>query len=379
MVPIRLDWISFFILTGILQALILAGLFLSGERRRVLPNFYLGLFLIFIALNVSEIFLCYTGYIQYAPHLVDSTEAFNFLLAPLAYLFVYTKLTNQQPPRVWLHFIPFAIYFVLMWSFWLQPVEVKINAYLVAYHPDLPLLSVAETFSADPLGIRRHVNDFTLLHFIIYTSIGGFVLFRTIRQAPHHDQETIRWVRRFLLQFVLIIVTFVALKLIFENDLGDPFLAIFIAFSIYLITFNVLRQSSLLTQQQPTEKYANSSLRTNDKSELLKKISSLMEKDKPYLNNLFSLPDLARQVGAPTHHVSQVLNELKNQTFFELIATYRIQAAQELLSKPEAQQLKIEEIAEQVGYNSKSSFNTAFKKITGMTPSAFRSQHNVGS
>lgn len=379
MVPIQLDWIAFFIFTGIVQALVLAAVFLSGEQRQVKANVYLGLFLLFLAINVSEIFLCYTGYIQYAMHLIDTTEAFNFVLAPLAYLFIHTKLTNRQPPRVWLHFIPASIYFILMWWFWLQPIEAKINAFLNAYHPELPLLPVDYAFTAEPLGIRKYVNELTLLHFIIYTSIGGVEIFRAMRHPNRYALETIRWVRQFLLQFILLILIFVGLKLSFERDLGDPFLAMFISVITYFVTFNVLRQSNLLAPQQTNGKYAHSSLQADDKAALLEKITRLMESEQPYLNNLFSLSELAKRVGAPTHHVSQVLNELKNQTFFELIATYRIQAAQKLLSEPETQQLKIEEIAERVGYNSKSSFNTAFKKITGMTPSAFRSQHNVGS
>ncbi|MCG8492199.1 MAG: helix-turn-helix domain-containing protein, partial [Sneathiellales bacterium] len=65
-------------------------------------------------------------------------------------------------------------------------------------------------------------------------------------------------------------------------------------------------------------------------------------------------------------------NEKLGLSFFELLATYRVEEAKEILNSEMGKKLTIEEIAERVGYNSKSAFNTAFKKITSQTPSSFR-------
>jgi len=73
-----------------------------------------------------------------------------------------------------------------------------------------------------------------------------------------------------------------------------------------------------------------------------------------------------------SHHVSQVINEKLNQSFFELLASYRVEEAKVILKSDLGKKLTIEEVAEQVGYNSKSAFNTAFKKFTSHTPSAYR-------
>jgi AraC-like DNA-binding protein len=71
------------------------------------------------------------------------------------------------------------------------------------------------------------------------------------------------------------------------------------------------------------------------------------------------------------HVLSQAINDGLKKSFFEMTAEYRIDEAKRLLK--EKPNFKVEEIAESVGYNSKSSFNTAFKKITGQTPSEWRS------
>jgi YesN/AraC family two-component response regulator len=83
------------------------------------------------------------------------------------------------------------------------------------------------------------------------------------------------------------------------------------------------------------------------------------------------LPDLAAGLRVSVHQLSQVINEGLGKSFFEMLAEYRIIAAKDILAVQK--HIKIEEIAEMVGYSSKSSFNTAFKKITGLTPSEYRS------
>lgn len=100
----------------------------------------------------------------------------------------------------------------------------------------------------------------------------------------------------------------------------------------------------------------------------------VMEKEKPFLNPSFSLPDLAEKLKISVHQLSQAINEGLNKSFFELTAEYRVNEAKRLLI--DQPNIKIEGIAEQVGYHSKSSFNTVFKKITGKTPSEYRSQSN---
>ena len=71
------------------------------------------------------------------------------------------------------------------------------------------------------------------------------------------------------------------------------------------------------------------------------------------------------------HHVSQVNYEKLNKSFFELLGSYRIEEAKKLLSEKSTHK-NVMEILYEVGFNSKSSFNTAFKKYTLKTPSEFR-------
>ena len=84
------------------------------------------------------------------------------------------------------------------------------------------------------------------------------------------------------------------------------------------------------------------------------------------------MSELAKKTGESPHHVSQVINEKLNLGFFELLAKYRVEEAKRILSDKKRNKITIEELSEIVGYNSKTAFNNAFKKLTGKTPSEYR-------
>ena len=105
---------------------------------------------------------------------------------------------------------------------------------------------------------------------------------------------------------------------------------------------------------------------------ILNGIVQQMKVEKYFKRSTASLSGLAKALHESTHHVSQVINEKLNQSFFEMLASYRIDEAKTILKTELGKKLTIEEIAEQVGYNSKSAFNTAFKKITSQTPSEYQ-------
>ena len=100
------------------------------------------------------------------------------------------------------------------------------------------------------------------------------------------------------------------------------------------------------------------------------RIGAHMTAKAPYRNQELKLADLANQLGLNQHELSQILNEQLGKGFFELINSYRVAEAKDLLLQN--RQHSILSIAFEVGFNSKSAFNRAFRKQVGMTPSEFR-------
>lgn len=178
------------------------------------------------------------------------------------------------------------------------------------------------------------------------------------------------WLRNFTF------LNLVMLALILGTDL--PWLHIFGVLAMQsAIIHQIVNESSFFTPIPIANKYQKSTLNPQIKSLILDRIEDVVDDQKFYLRDDASLSVLAVELGVTTHHLSQVLNETLKISFQDLLAKYRIREACKLLRDEEHQDQKIEIIAAEVGYNSKSAFNTAFKRRTGLTPSEFRNAKSV--
>ncbi len=117
------------------------------------------------------------------------------------------------------------------------------------------------------------------------------------------------------------------------------------------------------------EKYADIQINKNEANQFLEKIQFALTEEKIYKNPNLTLPILAKKVNIRPQLLSQLLNDNLNKNFSQFINEYRIEEAKQILK--ENNNLKIEIIAEKSGFNSNSTFYTAFKKVTGTTPARF--------
>lgn len=122
-----------------------------------------------------------------------------------------------------------------------------------------------------------------------------------------------------------------------------------------------------------SEKYTNSPLDEGIRRRIKTKLREVMEKEKLYTQASLSLKQLSAHLRESPHYLSQVINQDLETNFYEWVNSYRVKAAkQALLSCPDK---TIIAIAEDAGFNSKSTFNTAFRQHTQMTPSEYRRQN----
>ncbi|MFT7482621.1 MAG: AraC-like DNA-binding protein, partial [Oceanospirillaceae bacterium] len=104
----------------------------------------------------------------------------------------------------------------------------------------------------------------------------------------------------------------------------------------------------------------------------LPKIEEYMQTEKPYLDPSVTIQQVADGVNIPVRELSLLINKQIGKHFFDFVNEYRIAEAKKILADVEQQKLTVLEILYSVGFNSKSSFNTAFKKHTGTTPTSYR-------
>jgi AraC-like DNA-binding protein len=101
-------------------------------------------------------------------------------------------------------------------------------------------------------------------------------------------------------------------------------------------------------------------------------LKNYMTEKKPYLDPSLTIQELSNQIDIPVRDLSVLINHHMNQHFFDFVNEYRIQKAMNILKDQSKNELTVLEILYEVGFNSKSSFNTSFKKYTNLTPTAYR-------
>jgi len=375
---LRLNIFALFIFLGVCQGLFLSYFFLNKSARANKSNLYLGLFLLAASLTITEILLNYTGYMVKIIFLDNFSEPLNFALGPLFYL--YIRWSIQEPPQKlnWLHFVPFIFYLIYCIFYFIQPNELKYNSHVWCYHPDWERLEVTTKISPDPLNLRTFINEIIFVHFITYISLSVYYLRKKYIESKLHffscKNNNLNIYRSYIIHFIIILIIFVITKTYFGRDLGDYFIASYTSVLLYVISYNVINKSISLKEDQNVliTKYNKSTLTDDQKNKILEDLTRLMQTEKYFKNNLASLDKVSVRINASKHNVSQVINEKLKKSYFELLAEYRINEAKELLANKDLNKVTIEEIAEMVGYNSKSAFNNSFKKLTGTTPAIYR-------
>jgi AraC-like DNA-binding protein len=321
-------------LTGIMVG---SGAFiyvLTHRHAHVPPSKYLGLLILYMALLYTLFMVRSIYHVAYFGDVL--------LFGPgIFYLYIRARLRETTIRDLLLHASPGAATVLIS----------MIGSLLTFGNPVLPV-----------------INEAALLLIAGY-SVAGFVQLR-LAEAPLDMRRSVR----VLLWINLLTVVMLAIMVIkYPRYAIEYILSYYMCLIIQSAVVALIRESWFIIRTHPDRKYSRSSLTSEMKAELVEKIRRLMENEKYFTNNLASLSDVATRLGSTPNHVSQVINECLQTTFLDLLSEYRIEAARQLLAEDHT---SVEGIAESVGFNSKSSFYTAFKKHTGLTPSEFRSRLN---
>jgi ligand-binding sensor domain-containing protein/AraC-like DNA-binding protein len=146
---------------------------------------------------------------------------------------------------------------------------------------------------------------------------------------------------------------------------------LFLLIILFFIWYKMYLKKKLINQKKKL-RYHSSSLKDDEANRISKKIEVILQEKKIYLEADLTLHKLSEHIDEKSHHVSQVINQVYQKRFSDFINYYRIEDAKKMLIDTF---LKVEAIAYDSGFNSVSTFHTAFKKETGMTPSKYRKKY----
>lgn len=352
------------------------GILLFSKKDKVLTDNILSIWLVAIGIHLTGYFLYYKGYWEIYPHLIGITAPFPFLYGPFLYLYVLysIKSKNHLQKTDYLHFAPALISYLYMIPFYFfYSVEAKVQV-------DKGLINDFSVFST-----------IMLIGFILSGISYSVLSYRKLKQREkvveenfsNNDHINMRWLRYAILGIVSVFIT-VALVSIFRELLGFKFpfnadilfYSIIVGFVVY-VGYSGIRQQDLfsnstITEEElvPTEsEYKKSSLKSDIAIQKHDELLELMKKEKPYLNPKLTIAEMAKSLSISTNHLSQIINQYEQVNFHDFVNKYRVEEFIQNVQSNKSYSLLGHALDS--GFNSKSTFNTVFKKFKSVTPSQY--------
>ncbi|MEJ5049226.1 helix-turn-helix domain-containing protein [Chryseobacterium culicis] len=227
-----------------------------------------------------------------------------------------------------------------------------------------------------------------LIQALFYTALSYITIRKHQKKIQQFSSNTeginLNWLEYIILVLLIVNIIYVIYNLFYDPKSLNFFInAVFLSV-IYCVGYYSLKQKEIYPLEEKQRQELISIDEDSDPEETRRKLISdeelikiktslegIMETQKPYLDSELNLIRLAEMLSVSTHHLSYVINTGFGKNFFQYVNEYRVDYAKKLLKEPDGK-LSILGIAYESGFNSKTSFNTTFKKVTGQTPSEFK-------
>jgi len=354
----------------------------TPRRVNVCANDWLGLFLFSFACIMLDQALFYADIYDRYPWISGVLELTRLAMSPALYFAVVYFIMPERRfrPLDYAHFIPFTLF-----ALFIVTALTGLNqSILLSWYHHLPQ------------GLRQMVRLVIFaspkLQMIIYWLLSYALLIKHSRNirlfASSVEPISLSWLRYYLLGLSVAVLLSVNELLIVVPAIVPLTHFGYLILTFYLGYFS-LRQQEIypyrpgdLTDIQEIIKEDDRPLKTQRFSDeelriARHKLTALMENEKTFLDPNLGLPQLAAKASMSTHDLSFLINEGFQENFFQFVNRYRIEEAKRLLKSNTHKHLNILGIAYEVGFRSKSTFNTTFKKFTGQSPSAFMRTDDV--
>lgn len=286
----------------------------------------------------------------------NNPQAVGTLQMPAFFIYVCVLCKNDfgRAPKLSRHLIPF----LFAWLFWM------------GYH----------------WGQTGNVHWFNNTQHLLVQGvqwllwIQGFVYLWQIALRIRIHKERLGakqgWLNGFSL--ILLLANILSIARAAGNTLNLPNVGLInvylVLLSLVFICFLVIKEMQMVSALQWVHYPAPIIQTPTPASSKLQALTAWMENHRFYTQPNLTIQTLANEMGLSKAELSALINQELCIHFFDFVNGYRIRMAQQELRRTDALRPSIKEICYMVGFNSKSSFNTAFKKYTGTTPSAYREQ-----
>ncbi len=372
----QLDLWSILIIVFVFHGLfLLSSILFTDQRRNRKENRYLSLMVIVLIWYLVE-FLFIRSRIDIGLDIFYGTRYGSwFLFGPLAYFYFksITKSDWRLAKVELLHFLPFVAFGIL--------IPLILRDVLNHRQVDYGMLSVFDHREKIITPLQYvysfvFIVQFVHLGFYLFKNLGLINSYTLALSAQYSNiNGNVKWLKIFNISF-LVILFFVAifLYILLVTDIYRRYLDYIYVLPVgslfYIISYYFLNTDWKVTANGHGVKYAKSTLDQDSIASYVDRLNQLMKTQKVYLDKELRLTDLAEKMELNAHHLSQLINQHFNLSFFDFVNKHRVGEAKTIIeNNPDFTMLQV---AFDAGFNNKTSFVNAFKKFEKTTPSIFR-------
>ena len=369
-------WSVVFI-AGIAQGLFLLGLFLVIRWKNPFAARLLAAILFLAILTDVDYLIVASGLYRAFPFAFGISFGFMFLFGPLLYLYARSVMARDfvfTPALLW-HLLPFFLYKLLTLPLFLIATPMKV-AFIDAF--------VLGTLPLRPIELGTFIVQ--VCHMAAYL----IVTIRLLRTDPLQKSTLLvpvelrrGWLKILLGCFVFFLVSIVLLLAhvtyygVYSTTANYLFATV-LSVIIFIISYAFALRREVVAPDH-AGKYSSAIIPDETRAGYSSKIKALMETEQTFLDPELTLAGLAQRLEIAPHTLSRIINEEHSKNFFDFINGYRVEEVKKRLTDPQHEALSILGIAMDAGFNTKSSFNAALKKYTGMTPTEYKNSLKVSA
>lgn len=315
---------------------------------------------------------------------------FPFLYGPIILLYVITVAAKKKlklKKHLW-HFLPFMYFSTI---------------YIIYYYLNdgSYILKVYDGYLHKSRNLPFFMTYWKIMATLggIYTVLCLWLLQKHKKNIKHnfsyYEKINLDWLKYWIIGSIIsfcIIFMLLTVGSGKEMEASDlfKFVSLSLTLNLVIIGYFGLRQATIFVDIEPkklvseqitrvpaeidgklAKKYKKSGLTKQQSKQYADMLQEYMNRKKPYLENKLTLKQLSESLRISTNHLSQIINEQLNCSFFDFINEYRVEDIKQKLENKEYENFTILALAYECGFNSKSSFNSTFKRFTGCTPKQF--------
>jgi AraC-like DNA-binding protein len=376
----------------ITSEVILTVLFLSimlGKKNKLRADNFLIVYLVFLLVRQIYVYIEVQGLLNESYWMLFGKSRY-LLNAPIFFFYVYALTQGQNLSKKWyvIAFIPFIAYtlnflYHYFWLFERSALSIHNGLVYVDGHVSVPWAFFSLIFLLiEPV--------FIVLSYILLKRYK-----KRVRDSfSSIDKINLNWLRViFNIWFISAVVLVPISSLTVGGFIGlsVDFMHLLLAVQnvtfLFILGFYGFKQTNIFSDLdlvksdsiKESVRYERSGLGKEQATYYHQQLLTLMKEKKPYLNGELSAGELAQHLNISVNHLSQILSTIQLQNFFDFVNGYRVQEIIEKMKDPKNRHLTLLAIALDSGFNSKTSFNTVFRKVTHQTPSQYAKSLSRGN